>query len=75
MQIVEFIFSSGWVFLGTLILFFTASFSWALTFYWLTRYKESMQDKILKELEIARLERYEYDKLISQLIIQDPFKQ
>ena len=75
MEIVEFIFSSGWVFLGTLILLFTASFSWALTFYWLTRYKELMQDKIIRELEIARLERYEFEKLLTQITIQDPFKQ
>lgn len=69
----QFIFSSPWVFGGTIILFVSASFSAALTFYWLTRYKELMQDKIIRELEIARLERYEFEKLLLQLKVQDPY--
>jgi len=71
----QFIFSSPFVFLGTLLLFCAASFGWALTFYWLTRYREMMQDRIMRELEMARLERYEMEKFIRQLNIQDPYKQ
>lgn len=74
-SLLEFVFSSAWVFTGTLLLLCAASFGWALTFYWLTRYRELMQDKILRELEIARLERYEFEKLLRQMTIQDPFKQ
>jgi hypothetical protein len=74
-ELLQFIFSSPWVFGGTVILLFSISFSAALTFYWLTRYKELMQDKIIRELEMARLERYEFDKLLSQLRVQDPYAQ
>ena len=74
-QAIDAVFSSFWTFLGTFSLVALLSFGWALTFYWLTRYKELMQDKILRELEIARLERYELEKLLSELYIQDPFKQ
>ena len=74
-QVIEVIFSSVWTFLGTFSLVCVLSFGWALTFYWLTRYKELMQDKILRELEIARLERYEFQKLMAELNIQDPYRQ
>ncbi len=74
-ELMQFIFSSPFVFLGTLLLLCAGSFGFALTFYWLTRYKELMQDRIIRELEIARLERYEFEKLLREMQIQDPFKQ
>jgi hypothetical protein len=73
--LIESIFSTPWTFFGTAFLVALMSFSGALTFYWLTRYKELMQDKIIRELEIARLERYEFEKLLTQLSVQDPFQQ
>ena len=74
-QLIDAIFSTPWTFFGTAFLIALMSFSCALTFYWLTRYKELLQDKILQELEIARLERHELEKLLTQLRVQDPFQQ
>jgi len=74
-EIVKFVFSDFWIYLGTAALFLLGSFGWALTFYWLTRFRETKQDAILRELEMARLERYEFERLLKTLNAQDPYLQ
>jgi uncharacterized lipoprotein YmbA len=66
-EVFQIIFSSFWTFAGTLILVGCASFSLALSFYWLTRYRELRQEQIEQE----RIERIY--QVVRQISGREPF--
>ena len=66
-QSLEIIFSSFWTFAGTAVLVGVGSFSLALSFYWLTRYRELKHEQIERE----KIERIYH--IVQQMNSRGPF--
>ena len=66
-ELFEIIFSSFWTFTGTALLVSLGSFSLALSFYWLTRYRELRQEQMERE----KIERIYH--IVQQMNARGPF--